>query len=81
MRIAVPITAPSMDQALKDMDEAAKVADIIELRVDYMLSPKLERLLAHSPLPVIVTNRTKQEGGMFKGSEEERHAIINSHFP
>lgn len=72
MRIAIPITAKSMDGALRDMDKAAEVADIIELRIDYMRTPNLEKLLRHSKTPKIVTNRTRYEGGRFQGSEEDR---------
>ena len=77
MRIAVPITAPSMYEALKDMDEAdyAK-ADIIELRIDHMDDPDLEKLLRHSSTPKIVTNRVKDEGGRFQGCEEDRVAYL-----
>lgn len=76
MRIAIPITASTMDEALEDIDKAAEVADIIELRIDYMQNPDLERLLAHSSLPKIVTNRTQYEGGKFQGSEEKRIAYL-----
>jgi 3-dehydroquinate dehydratase/shikimate dehydrogenase len=76
MRIAIPITAESMDEALRDIDRAAEVADIIELRLDFMSNPQLERLLRHSQTPKIVTNRTKQEGGRFEGSEERRIAYL-----
>lgn len=76
MRIAVPITACSMDDVLKDMDIATEVADIIELRLDLMSNPNLERLLRHSPKPKIVMNRTKFEGGRFDGSEEKRVSYL-----
>ena len=76
MRIAIPITAESMDEALRDMDKAAEVADIIELRIDYMANPDLERLLRHSQTPKIVTNRTIYEGGRFQGTETERVAYL-----
>src|SRR3989344_3078545 len=76
MRIAIPIIAESMDEALRDMDKAAEVADIIELRIDYMCTPNLERLLKHSQTPKIVTNRTKYERGRFQGSEECRIAYL-----
>ena len=78
MRIAVPIIAKTMDDALRDMDRAEKVgADIIELRIDYMYSPNLEKLLNHNDIPKIVTNRYKEEGGHFKGSEEEdRKSVV-----
>lgn len=76
LRIAVPIIAESMDEALRDMDSAAKVADIIELRIDYLAKPNLERLLKHSQIPKIVTNRTQYEGGRFNGSEEKRISYL-----
>lgn len=76
MKIAIPITATSMDEALRDIDTAACVADIIELRIDYMTHPDLEKLLGHSQIPKIVTNRTKYEGGMFQGPEEDRLAYL-----
>ena len=76
MRIAIPITAESMDEALRDMDRAAEVADIIDLRIDYMANPDLERLLRHSQTPKIVTNRTRYEGGRFQGTETERVAYL-----
>ncbi len=76
MRIAVPITASSMDAALRDMDKAAKAADILELRIDYMQNPNLEKLLSHNNIPKIVTNRTHYEGGKFIGEEEARIALL-----
>ncbi len=76
MRIAVPITASSMDTALRDMDKAAKAADILELRIDYMQTPNLEKLLGHNNTPKIVTNRTHYEGGKFIGEEEARIALL-----
>jgi 3-dehydroquinate dehydratase / shikimate dehydrogenase len=72
MRVAVPIIASRMDDALRDMDRAFEVADVIELRIDYMIKPNLERLLRHNNVPKIVTNRVKGEGGKFGRSEEER---------
>jgi 3-dehydroquinate dehydratase/shikimate dehydrogenase len=76
MKIAVPITAATMDEALRDIDKASEVADIIELRLDFMSNPNLERLLGHTTTPKIVTNRTKLEGGRFSGSEEERISYL-----
>lgn len=76
MRIAVPITASSMDEALRDMDKAAKAADILELRIDYMQTPNLEKLLSHNNTPKIVTNRAHYEGGKFIGDEEARMALL-----
>ncbi|MBI2549959.1 type I 3-dehydroquinate dehydratase [Candidatus Woesearchaeota archaeon] len=77
MRIAVPVTASTMEEALSDIDAATLVADIIELRIDYMREkPDLEQLIKQSQKPVIVTNRHISEGGKFQGSEEERIAYL-----
>ena len=74
--ICIPIVADNLENALQDMAEASKVADIIELRVDYMKNPDLKRLLEGRILPVIVTNRPVREGGRFSGNEEERLALL-----
>lgn len=49
-------------------------ADILELRID-LLSQKPQEVLEKIKtlgLPVIITNRMKDQGGSWKGSEEER---------
>jgi 3-dehydroquinate dehydratase type I len=72
MKICVPITANNMVDAQKDIQEASAVADLVELRIDYMNTPVLPELLNASKIPAIVTNRVKEEGGHFEGSETER---------
>ena len=63
-------------------------ADIIELRIDLLerAEKSIEKVkefvaaLKKSPysMPVIVTNRKKEEGGSFVGTEEERIGMLNS---
>lgn len=77
MKIAVSIVAITMRKALKDIKEAfERGTDLVELRIDYLEEkPDLEELLSvcnKYKLPAIVTNRSKDEGGHFVGSEEER---------
>ena len=43
--ICIPIIANNLDDALHDMTEASKVADIVELRIDYIKDVDLKRLL------------------------------------
>ncbi len=74
--ICIPIIANNLEDALKDMEEASKFADIIELRLDYIKNPDLKLLLERRTKPVIVTNRPVREGGKFDGSEEERIASL-----
>lgn len=75
--ICVPIVVPSREQVLKDMSAASEFADIIELRVDLMDDPDIPGLLKAAPKPCIVTNRTKREGGQFKGNEEQRIHLLH----
>ncbi|MEK9630073.1 MAG: shikimate dehydrogenase [Nitrospinota bacterium] len=70
--ICVPIIGSSMPRALEQIAAAEKVADILELRLDLIGSPDLKTLLNEVSKPVIVTNRSKLDGGQFKGNEEER---------
>jgi 3-dehydroquinate dehydratase/shikimate dehydrogenase len=74
--ICVPIVGPSMEKALSDISVAEKIADIIELRLDLIARFELPALLEATSLPLIVTNRTKTEGGQWKGSEEERVQVL-----
>lgn len=74
--ICIPIVAPTLKQALADIDSAKELADLIELRVDLMDDPDIPALLKAAGKPCIVTNRTKREGGQFKGSEEQRIRLL-----
>jgi len=74
--ICIPIVSPSMEKAVKDIAAAEKIADILELRLDLISRFDLPALLNAAKRPCIVTNRTKLEGGQFKGTEEERVAIL-----
>ena len=74
--ICVPLVGPSMQQALANLPLAERYGDCVELRVDLIEKPNLFRLLETASKPVIVTNRTKREGGSFRGSEEERIDVL-----
>ncbi len=74
--ICIPITATTEKEALKGMEEAAKEADIIELRIDCMKKPRLEKLLKARKKPAIVTCRKKEEGGLFEVNERRRMALL-----
>ncbi len=70
--ICIPIAAATTDSAILMMERAAPLADLVELRIDRIPGADLEKLLTARRTPVIVTNRSRQEGGGFAGSEEER---------
>jgi 3-dehydroquinate dehydratase-1 len=74
--ICIPIAASSTDAAIERMERAAPLADLIELRIDRIPGADLKRLLATRLTPVIVTNRLREEGGGFTGTEEERVGLL-----
>ena len=58
------------------MQEASRQSDIVELRLDGLEKIALEELLPFTDCPLIVTNRRKEEGGLFSGTEEERISYL-----
>ena len=61
--IAVPITASTTRGAIKDMREAYALADLIELRLDFIKDinkNKLKKLLQNKRKKIIVTDRKKR---------------------
>ena len=70
--IAVPITAESITGALEQIQEANKVADVIELRLDYLEKINesiMQELMQKAEKPVIVTFRKLNHGALIKDSE------------
>lgn len=56
---------------------AQRGAELVELRLDWLSrAPELQRLLKDRPTPVICTVRRPQDGGRWRGSEEERQTIL-----
>ncbi|MGA1874337.1 MAG: shikimate dehydrogenase [bacterium] len=74
--ICIPITSCTTEAALEGIRQAEETADILELRIDYLVDPDLSRILKTRRLPVIVTNRRAGEGGKYEGSEVERLSIL-----
>lgn len=64
----------SMEEDLKRALE--KGPDLIELRLDKLKDTSDWTELLREEVPMIVTNRKKDEGGFFEGSEEERIEIL-----
>ena len=74
--ICVPIIGPSMSKAQQQIASASAVADILELRLDLLDAPDLDSLIDLATLPVIVTCRSKIDGGQFKGPDEDRIKLL-----
>jgi 3-dehydroquinate dehydratase type I len=74
--ICIPIIAEGTGPAIEMMERATPLADLFEFRIDRIRDLNLERLLAVRRIPAIVTNRRREEGGAFLGTEEERVARL-----
>jgi 3-dehydroquinate dehydratase/shikimate dehydrogenase len=76
--ICIPIIGRTQGEIEADMASAARLADVVELRMDYAPGADLRRLLEKRAGPVIVTNRPAREGGAFTGPEDERLALLQT---
>jgi 3-dehydroquinate dehydratase/shikimate dehydrogenase len=74
-RLCLTVTAPTTAE-LRARRDAARDADLVELRIDTVADPDVRAALAGRRQPVIVTCRPAWEGGSFRGSEEERHRLL-----
>jgi adenylyltransferase/sulfurtransferase len=77
-RVVVSIRASSEDELVREALARAVRADVVELRVDGIERPNLERLRdLELGKPLLLTCRTRREGGSFPGTEDERLAILD----
>ncbi|MBE9547301.1 MAG: type I 3-dehydroquinate dehydratase [Proteobacteria bacterium] len=75
--ICIPIVAGTNEDALLKMERSLPLADIVELRIDSIRNVNLSELIsAKSNMPLLITNRKKDEGGSFEGSERGRIALL-----
>jgi 3-dehydroquinate dehydratase type I len=70
--ICTTVMESDPEQARQKMRAAAKVGDLVELRLDPLKKIDMNTFLPFSQSPLIVTNRKKEEGGFFKGKEGQR---------
>src|SRR5579859_6867894 len=76
--LAVVVGTKTIGEARAVMGRVARVADIVELRVDLLDEAlDLPALLANRPLPVIVTDRAVREGGHSPRDDRERLAVLH----
>lgn len=76
--ICIPICATTTEAAVAQMEKCALPADVLELRIDQIRDVDLEQLMnaKRTGKRILVTNRRKDEGGGFPGSERERVALL-----
>lgn len=77
--ICIPIFVEDVVSATQDGQAAREAgADLIEWRVDAVADDiaLVERLAQDSPLPCIITCRSRDEGGEFGGDEQQRVSLL-----
>ena len=70
--ICIPIMAKDTDGALKKMAKANTLANIIEIRLDVMEEFDLKEIIHSSCKPILVTYRSRSEGGRGSAGYETR---------
>jgi len=61
--ICIPVVAKNSDSAIRKMVRAHALADVIEIRLDLMEAFDLKKILGSATRPVMVTYRSRREGG------------------
>lgn len=74
--LCVSVTTTTVEETLKVLHSPGRAFDVAELRLDYIQSPDLPRLLEARPCPVIVTCRPAREGGRWTGDEGRRLGLL-----
>jgi len=81
-KIAIPIMQKTTEDIINTAnDYIKKGADLLELRIDGIVdvnSNNIKETIEEIAFPIIATNRSKNEGGYFLGSERERIEILKS---
>ncbi len=79
-RICVVITASDPALAVEAIKQALTLTpDLIEVRLDYMEKPTgLRRIREATTLPLIATNRSREQGGLWNGDESDRIQVLLS---
>jgi 3-dehydroquinate dehydratase/shikimate dehydrogenase len=74
-KLCVTVTAATTAE-LRERRDRVVGAELVELRLDTVRDPSAAGALSGRRTPVIVTCRPEWEGGEFRGSEDERHAVL-----
>jgi len=79
IRVCVPLNEETVDSLIKSIRNASSISDLIELRLDGLVRGELEKaldqideVLSHARQPVILTLRTKEQGGYREIEQQQR---------
>jgi 3-dehydroquinate dehydratase type I len=77
-RVAASLAAEDTDGCLRELDRLAPRIGLAEIRLDLMRTFDIAKLVANSPVPLVLTCRPERERGGFTGPETERMGILRS---
>lgn len=76
VRVCVSVRETTTQGAKAAIDRAARWADLVEVRADYIRDLDLRKLLQKKSRPLLFTLRSRREGGEFQGPERKRIETI-----
>jgi len=74
--ICISILTHTTEDAVEKMAHCSHLADMLEVRLDAITDVDMHRIFAAAGGRLLITNRTRDEGGHFTGSEGERIAFL-----
>lgn len=77
-RVAASLAPPDTVSCLHELERLAPRIGLAEIRLDLMRTFDIGKLVAGSPVPLIMTCRPARERGGFAGSERDRLAILRT---
>ncbi|HEV2536499.1 MAG TPA: type I 3-dehydroquinate dehydratase [Streptosporangiaceae bacterium] len=77
-KVAASLAPPDTPSCLAELERLAPQIGLAEVRLDLMGSFDVEKLVAGSPVPLVLTCRPERERGGFAGPEPERLAVLRA---
>jgi 3-dehydroquinate dehydratase type I len=77
-KVAASLAPPDTPSCLAELQRLAPQFGLAEVRLDLMASFDVEKLVAGSPVPLVLTCRPERERGGFAGPEAERLAVLRA---
>ena len=77
-RVAASLAPQDTDGCLRELGRLAPRIGLAEVRLDLMRTFDISKLVANSPVPLILTCRPEREHGGFTGLESERAGILRT---
>jgi 3-dehydroquinate dehydratase type I len=77
-RVAASLAPEDTDSCLRELDRLAPRVGLAEVRLDLMRTFDIGKLVANSPVPLILTCRPEREHGGFTGHDSERMGILRT---